>query len=742
MLDVAERSLTRRDTGTPVVLQPKAFDLLVHLVTNAGRLQSKQLLLDGVWRDVVVTESSLTRAIHQLRGALDDTADEPRYIENVPRVGYRFIAPVSPEQVTTASPPPDSAVAPRNFRRIPFYALFVLISVAAAYFIVHQNWLQRSASQTIPSVAVLPFTNIGNDAGNEALADGVPDTLLTMLAQIRELRVIARTSSFSFRGRDIDLRTMGEALGADAILEGSVQRSGERIRINAQLNSTVDGVHLWAENFERPVSDIFAIQDEIARRVAEALKITLAGKVGPGSAGTQNFEAYELNLEAKRLIRSRQSRNLEKAVALLERAVALDPNYGEAWVGLFFAYPDDSGHPSDAAIAAVQRALEVAPDTAGPHLAKGYLLMYADDKGAGEEMAHALELAPQDPFALVSVATEYRQRAGRFAESAALLRRAIVLDPRGANTRFGAALAFEANDDRPGALAQIREVLRLEPDMGLAYYVAGGMLYGSLGRMDEALRFIRRARVLEPTYSRPELAIGYAMIGEHEHARRELESQREIMDVDLFLTLHAQIDLLEGRGDAAHALLTHVLSADPTPRDALAGVDELGIATDPQDARRVIDRLRDIAPDWFVKDGKQDRYAPICTLAWAGDHAGAATLLARWEPYWRSRLPYAMGTGDQNVGTRWARALACTGRNEEALAELERIVAWGYHAGGWRGLAADRAFDGIRHEPRFDALLDQLRTVADGERARFLERSDLVDADIDALADGKAKVRE
>src|SRR4029453_10879452 len=130
--------------------------------------------------------------------------------------------------------------------------------------------------------------NIGNDPGNEALADGIAETLLTMLAQIHELRVIGRTSSFSFKGEDVDLRTIGTSLGAGAILEGSVQRSGERLRITAQLNSAVDGVHLWAESFDRTTADVFAIQDEIARRVAEALKITLAGKLGPGAAGTQN----------------------------------------------------------------------------------------------------------------------------------------------------------------------------------------------------------------------------------------------------------------------------------------------------------------------------------------------------------------------------------------------------------------------------------------------------------------------
>jgi hypothetical protein len=128
-------------------------------------------------------------------------------------------------------------------------------------------------------------------------------------------------------------------------------------------------------------------------------------------------------------------------------------------------------------------------------------------------------------------------------------------------------------------------------------------------------------------------------------------------------------------------------------------------------------------------------YPMVCTAAWSGDSATAATLLARWEEHWRSHLPYSFGTGDQNVGTSLARALACTGRHAEALAELERLVAWGYHAGGWRGLSADRAYDGMRADSRFVAMMDRLKTISDAERQRFLARPDLEEADIDALVD-------
>jgi adenylate cyclase len=629
--------------------------------------------------------------------------------------------------VTTHDVDSPSPTSPPHRRRWkwgawPAALIALVVAVAIVYFSVDRPGLQPPATTPkMPSVAVLPFKSIGDDPTNAVLADGVADTLLTMLAQIRELRVIARTSSFSFRGKEVDLRTIGEALGADAILEGSMQRSSEKIRINAQLSSAVDGVHLWAENFERPVSDIFAVQDEIARRVAEALKVTLAGNVGPGSVGTQSFEAYELALEAKQLVQSRQSANRERAIPLLERAVQLDPNYGAAWVGLFYAYPSDS----DAAKAALERALEVAPNTSGPHIARGIALMYRGDPGAAAEMARGLELAPQDPFVLSSVAAEYRMGSERYQEAAALMRRAVILDPRSTTAHFGAALAFEANDDRDGALAEIREVLRLDPNMVQAYYAGGGILYGSLGRMDEALRFLRRARAIDPNEPSEELVLGYALIGEHEQAVRELEAQRDIMDDDSFLMLRARIDLLGGHDAAPHELLARAFTADPARSLLLNAVDELALATTQDNAQRVLARVNTDLED----------YPMVCTAAWSGDSATAATLLTRWEEHWRSHLPYSFGTGNQRVGTSLARALACTGRNAEALAELERIVAWGYHAGGWRGLAADRAYDGLRADSRFEALTDRLKTVSDAERRRFLSRPDLEDADIDALVD-------
>ena len=190
----------------------------------------------------------------------------------------------------------------------------------------------------LASVAVLPFSNLSSDAANAYLADGIAETLITMLAQVPKLMVIGKVSSFSYKGQDVDPRTIGQQLGVGALLEGSVQRAGDRLRVAVQLVSTGDGGHLWAETYDRPATDVFAVQDEIAKRVTEALSVALAGDSGPGSIGTTNVAAYDAYLRGKQLVDRRETKALEEGVALLEKAVAADPNFARAWVRLSEAY--------------------------------------------------------------------------------------------------------------------------------------------------------------------------------------------------------------------------------------------------------------------------------------------------------------------------------------------------------------------------------------------------------------------
>ena len=192
--------------------------------------------------------------------------------------------------------------------------------------------------KTSASVAVLPFSNLSSDPANAYLADGIAETLITMLAQVPKLMVIGKVSSFSYKGQAVDPRTIGQQLGVGALLEGSVQRAGDRLRVAVQLVSTGDGGHLWAETYDRPATDVFAVQDEIAKRVTEALSVALAGDSGPGSIGTTNVAAYDAYLRGKQLVDRRETKALEEGVALLEKAVAADPEFARAWAKLSAAY--------------------------------------------------------------------------------------------------------------------------------------------------------------------------------------------------------------------------------------------------------------------------------------------------------------------------------------------------------------------------------------------------------------------
>ena len=245
-------------------------------------------------------DHGLYNAIKKLREAMGDSADTPRYIETLSRRGYRFIAPL----IGPAPEPGGSA---------------------------------RAADAPRDSIAVLPFLNLSADVENEFFVDGITEEIINALAQIEQLHVVARGSAFSFKGNHIDLRIIGEQLNVRTILEGSVRRAGNRLRIPAQLVNSADGYHLWSERYDREMEDIFEVQDAIARSIAERLKVTLAGdqQARLVKAGTENLEAYKLYLKGRVLLYRRAAGlAIPRALECLKQAVALDSEYAPAWAGL------------------------------------------------------------------------------------------------------------------------------------------------------------------------------------------------------------------------------------------------------------------------------------------------------------------------------------------------------------------------------------------------------------------------
>ena len=559
----------------------------------------------------------------------------------------------------------------------------------------HSLGSSTAATSMRPTVAVAPFTNLTADPANDYLAEGIAETLMTMLAQVSELNVIGPASSFSLKGSIEDPRVVGSKLGAGALLAGSVQRDDNHIRVSAQLVETTDGTQLWAATYDRPESDIFAVQDAIATEVTRALSIALAGKAGLGAIGTQDVAAYDHYLRGKQLIERRDSGSIEDGIAALERSVDLDPTFARAWAELAKGYLQVSteasragatgsrsiGRARDLAKRAAHRAVEIAPDLGAAHAALAqYLSSAGQEAAARAAAAKAVELSPDDPWCLSVLAGTLRD-SGRPEAALAPTRRALQLDPRNWRLRLNAGRTFDAVGDRISALRQYREAIRLDPDLATAYFVVGQTLSDMVGQTDLALRFLRKARSLDPddTATQRALLDGYMRIGHRKFAKLLLKSAR--------------------RG-AAHVDHHH---------PALE-VDEYLDASHGRDGR---DRTHACRPS--SSNGDERNYSARATRNHRGRHAFAPT------PATASR------------GVDLARRYACAGRTEVAIDELDRLLAQGSGLHGWRDLAVDPAYENLRDHPRFKAIVTHLKAVSDGELKRFRARPDLNDSDIEAL---------
>lgn len=351
--------------GRTLRLEPKVMAVLLCLAEHPGETLSKEQLFQAVWPNIIVTEDVLKRCIAELRRAFDDDARNPLIIETISKRGYRLVAAVSALAAATA--PAESAVT--------------------------------------DSIVVLPFANMSTDPENEYFADGITEEIIDALAQIPGLRVVARSSAFSFKGKYIDPRIVGEQLNVRTFLEGSVRRADNRLRITVQLVSAADGYHLWSERYERELRDVFAIQEDIARAISERLKITFPWRGKPlVKTGTPNLEAYQCYLKGHALLHKRGPA-IFPALVCCQRAVELDPNYALAWAELANCYTclcwygfvtSEASIPK--AVEAARRAVALDSSLSEAHcaLAIAALIGVWDRAEAEREFLRALELNPSN----------------------------------------------------------------------------------------------------------------------------------------------------------------------------------------------------------------------------------------------------------------------------------------------------------------------------------------------------------
>jgi TolB-like protein/Tfp pilus assembly protein PilF len=434
----------------------------------------------------------------------------------IPALAFAWIFELTPQGIKRDEDVPvEASIAPQTGRRMD-RLLIIGMAVALAYFALDKFVLKPDAAPPAvaiaetpvdeevhdASIAVLPFVNMSSDPEQEFFSDGLSEELLNQLAQIPNLRVIARTSSFSFKGKDVDVATIAEALDVAHVLEGSVRRSGDTLRITAQLIRAADSSHLWSKTYDRKFEDVFKVQDEISTEVVSALKLTLLpGQGVPNTQRTSSVEAYEHFLRASELVLVGRVADGELAAANLKRALDLDPNYANAWVALALAQStlaEGSENLAerlvhiDQAKRSADKAITLAPDLADGYVVRSDLRFQydLDWSGAMADMERAAALAPNDSNVLAPHAYMLaRQR--RDDEAAALIARAVAGNPlstwawelQGQIQLFGG--------DRDAAQVSFQRALELTPNTNWANFWVGYVALQD-GRLDEALASFQR----------------------------------------------------------------------------------------------------------------------------------------------------------------------------------------------------------------------------------------------------------
>ncbi len=515
-----ERQLLR--DNQPVPLTPKCFDLLVVLVENTGHLIEKDQLLKRIWPDSFVEEANLSVNMSALRRALGEGPNKHQYVETVPRRGYRFVAGVterwddgiqSPARESTeeaarqTSTPSQATASGRGLLFQPWaLALIGLLSVSALLVGLNLSGLRdrllgKVNPVSIQSLAVLPLENLSNDTSQDYFGDGMTEALITDLAKIGAVRVMSRSSVMKYKGARKPLSEIGRELNVDAVLTGSVVRSGERVRITVQLVHAATDRNLWADSYERDLRDVLALQREVARDIVDQVSIKLRPQeqVQTGSIRPVNPAAYDLYLRGRYYLNRQNKDDNEAAITALENAVATDPSFAaayaelaQAYVWKLFLFAPGEAQWSEKAFVAAEKALSLDPNLAVAHLARGRILW-----------------TPANRFPHEKAIREYR--------------RALTLDPTLDEARNQLALVYCHIGAFDQALQESREAVATNPNNNLAQFRIGQTL-NFQGKYDEALSVLRTIpRDANPALVGHQIAWALFNLGKKEEASALLE---------------------------------------------------------------------------------------------------------------------------------------------------------------------------------------------------------------------------
>ena len=540
VFEVDLRAGELRKQGVRIKLQEQPFQILRILLEHPGEVVTREQLQKRIWpADTFVDfDHGLNNAVKRLRESLSDSAETPRFIETLPKRGYRFVGAVNGATSVTSVLRTLRDRRPLRALAIPAGAI-VLLAVFLGLNVgsLRGRLLGRSSAPPIRSLAVLPLQNLSGDPSQEYFADAMTEALITDLAQISALRVISRTSTMRYKGTDKPLPEIARELGVQAIIEGSVLRAGDQVRIRAQLIDAANDTHLWAQTYDRDLRDVLAVHRDVAQAVAGEIRIKLSPQEAArlGSRKPVNPEAYDAYLRGRYYWNKRTVEDFRKSIEFFKRAIELGPAYAPAYAGLADAYnllgsygaiPIKESHPR--ARAAAMNALEIDEQLGEAHASLATIIAdyYWDWAETEKEFKRAIQLSPNYAVGHYWYAN-YLMFMGRLDEALTQARRAEELDPLNPIVpTYVASVLYEARRYEE-AITELRRVLLISPDFVPAH-TSIGLVYIQKHMFAEAVAEFRQALSVNKDDPRSLAYTGYALgaagkLAEARKIRNELQ---------------------------------------------------------------------------------------------------------------------------------------------------------------------------------------------------------------------------
>jgi len=768
-VDVGQQRVTR--TGIEITLPNLSFQLLVALIRVAPNVLSHDLLMARVWPGLIVSPETLTKRVNLLREALGDDVQEPRYIAGVRSRGYQLVAAVSPAarlaplvEVTLSAPEVviqpielSTTVTTKTSRMWWLVLPVLLVAIFAIAMGVHKANRARAVDAKLTTdnalretaafgarertVAVLPFDSISADPADAYLAQGLPEMILNRLSRISGLSVIARNSSFALATKSIDSSEIGRRLNSGYLVNGSVQRKADELRVAVQLIDTAAGTQVWSAHFDRTLRDIFDVEDEIADQVADALSARLGSFVPTPvrNERSSNIEAYLAYLRGRALLGRFTVSESEAAVPYFERAIALDPNFASAYASLYDARMQAVSQRLEDSTPArrryrhlIDRALELDPKLGAAYFARAMWGEAPHDASATVDnpLIVALErdfrqgaaLDPSNGRGLAAYAEFLYWTLERPEEGRSVLKRALWVDPLSASARLKDAELTLFESGVKASEQKNLQVLELDPNFVPALQRYGGFRWMFDGQPAEAIQFIEHAIALDPNNSRlRQLAVAvYLDLGDVTAAR----------------------DVAAGTLQNARTASLLLMYEGDWRRAGLAAYDEAGWTNDDDLCQNWL--AGEAIRDYAMKTGELSRAIAFIRLKYYLGDAPAAHLdpCSFRAAVYLSQLMAAAGQGAQALALRraassWldanatryftgagrlrALVLLLDGKQDAALTELADSVRSGIFANWWYTMNYDPLWLPLHGDPRFQAIAADVRRYVDVQRSELEE---------------------